>query len=151
MSGSSPGHGLDVHFIEAASDDGASVLLLEVIRGPVEQDVHGPPLAQGLSAHILHGYLLEAHARGHMMPLVAAQDFAALIGVDREQKAQLAEGQLREGQTLFVVAPGVILRRSHGVDGDKFNHGRNNLRFISWAISPWSKIPASRMLSTRRL
>ena len=118
-----PGHGLDVHFIEAASDDSASVLLLEVIRGPVEQDVHGPPLAQGLSAHILHRYLLEAHARGHKMSLVAAQDFAALIGVDREQKAQLAEGQLREGQTLFIVAPGVILRRSHGVDGDKFNHG----------------------------
>lgn len=41
------------------------------------------------------------------MSLVAAQDFAALIGVDREQKAQLAEGQLREGQTLFIVAPGL--------------------------------------------
>ena len=104
-----PGHGLDVRFIQPALDDRAGVLLLEVVRGPVEQDVHGPALSQGLPADVLHRDMLEAHPGGYKVPLVSAEDFPALVGVDRQQEAQLAERQLREGQALFIIPPGVVL------------------------------------------
>ena len=95
--------------MEAASDDSASVLLLEVVRGPVEQDVDCLPLAELFFADVLHRDFREAHATGDELPLVSAQNFAVLVRVDGQQEAELAQGQLCQGQTLFVIPAGVIL------------------------------------------
>ena len=102
-------HGLDVHFVQTLLDDRAGVLLLEVVRGPVEQDVDCFPLAELFFADVLHRDFREAHATGDELPLVSAQNFAVLVRVDGQQEAELAQGQLRQGQTLLVIPAGVIL------------------------------------------
>ena len=98
------------------------LLLLEVVGRPVEQNVHSLPLSQVLPADILDRNLGEAHAGGNKVPLVSAQDFPAAVRVDRQQEAQLSEGQLRQGQALFIVPPGVVLRCVNGFNGYQLNH-----------------------------
>ena len=115
-------HAFHVHLIEAAPDNVTGVLLLEVVGRPVEQDVHGLPLSQVLPADILDRDLGEAHAGGNKVPLVSAQDFPAAVCVDRQQEAQLSEGQLRQGQALFIIPPGVVLRCVNGFNGYQLNH-----------------------------
>ena len=100
------------------------ILQGDVVGGPVEQDVETAP-SGFRHLHAQHWHTRNAHVHGYGVPLMAGQDFSVRRGHQRQQKAQLAQGQLHQVQTLRVSLAGIVQGGPQGGNGHKLNSGHS--------------------------
>ena len=114
------GQGMNIRPAQGRTHVPFCILHGYVVGGPVEQDIDAaPPFFRHV--HAQHGHAGDPHVHGHSVPLVAGEDFPVRGGHQRQQKAQLAQGEPYQFQAFGVGLAGIVEGGPQGGNRQKLN------------------------------